>query len=415
MKASFPFPSSLVIMKFAYQARSKEGKVQTGTIEASSPEAAAALLQKYNIYVTSIQEVKPQIFSFKKGRLFRKVSKKDLAIFSRQLAVMLDARVPVVQSLSSIAAQISKADFKEKIVNISELIEEGNSLSDAFSAYPKIFDVFYVSLLKSGEASGKISESLYYLSNHLEKEHDIGAKVKGAMVYPILVLIVLVVVVIIIMVMVVPQLNVILKEVGGNIPLSTRIIMGFSSFLLNFGWVILIVFFGLVGFLVYYLRSPAGKKNYDKVSIKLPLVGEFLKKVFLSRFAANVSTLISAGLPVTTALNITKATINNFVYKDILTEAEKEVSEGEKMSSTLARYPEAVPIFVTQMVKVGEDTGKIDKTLLEIVNFYQKEVERGVETFIGLIEPALIIFLAVVVAILAISVMSPLYGMLGAM
>lgn len=401
-------------MKFTYRARNKEGKVETGTVEASSREAAAALLQKYDIFVVSLKEL-TRPFSFSKIRFFKKkISKKDLAIFSRQLAVMIDSRVPVVQSLLSLASQTTQADFREKIIRISELVEEGNSLSEAFSSFPEIFDIFYINLIKSGEASGRISESLYYISNHLEREYDVGAKIKGAMIYPAVILSVFVVVIIIVMTMVMPKLIEVLKDIGGKIPLSTRIVIGFYNFLVHYGWIILIAFVGLVVFLVYYLKTKEGKKIYDKTVIKLPFIGGLLEKIFLVRFAENLSTLINAGLPITRSLKITKNTIGNFVYKKIINETEKEVSEGAKISSVLVRYPERIPSFVIQMIKVGEETGKLDKTLMEIVNFYQKEVDRIVNNFMTIIEPALILFLGAGVALLAISVLSPMYGMLGA-
>lgn len=401
-------------MKFAYQARSKEGKIEKGTIEASSKEAAASLLQKYNIYVISLKEIISPFFFLRKIKFFRKVSKKDLAIFSRQLAVMLESRVPVIQGLLSLAAQTGKADFREKIIRISELVEEGNNLSDAFSYYPNVFDIFYINLVKSGEASGKISESLYYLSDHLERQHDIESDIRGAMIYPIFVLSVLAVVMTIAMVVVLPKIVDLLEEIGGEPPLTTRVVLGFYFFVTHFGWIILIALLFLILFLVYYFRTEKGKKVYDKVLIKIPFIGGFFQKVFLVRFAENLSTLISAGLPITRAINITKNTIDNFVYYQIISEIEKGVSEGEKMSTVLVKYPEAVPLFVTQMIKVGEDTGRMGRTLMEIVNFYQKEVNRAIETFMTLIEPILIVVLGIGVALLAVAVFSPLYGMLGA-
>ena len=182
-------------MKYIYQARSKEGKIETGTVEASSKEAAALLLQKYNIFVTSIKEQTPLILRTENISFLNKVSKKDLAIFSRQLAVMVQSRVPVTQSLKSLAVQIKSPSFKEKILKISQLVEEGNSLSEAFATFPEVFNIFYISLIKTGEASGKISESLYYLSDHLEREHDISSQITGAMIYPIFVICVLFVVI----------------------------------------------------------------------------------------------------------------------------------------------------------------------------------------------------------------------------
>jgi type IV pilus assembly protein PilC len=399
-------------MKYIYQARTKEGKIETGTLEASSKEAAAILLQKYNIFITSIKEQTPSILRMENIRFLNKVSKKDLAIFSRQLAVMLQSRVAVVQSLKGLAAQTKNSSFREKILKISQLVEEGNSLSEAFATFPEIFNVFYVSLIKTGEASGKISESLYYLSDHLERESDISSKIKSAMIYPAFVICVLGVVILLVIYFVIPRLVDLLKQTVAKPPPFTLLMIGFYGFLTNYGWTVILAFFILIIFLVFYLRTKEGKKNYDKFSLRIPFIGGFLKKIFLINFAENISTLIGAGLSINMALKITKDTVENFVYKQIISETEERVSEGQKISSVLIKYPKYAPPFVVQMIQVGEETGRLDKNLMEIVNFYQKEVTRAIEIFTALLEPILIIFLGIIVALLAVSVLEPLYGSL---
>ena len=401
-------------MKYKYQARDKEGKIETGTIEASSKEAAVDLLSKYNIFVTSLTPENSGIFSGGINISFlNKVSKKDIAIFSRQLAVMLESRVPVVQSLASLSEQTKKPYFKEKIIKVSQLVDEGNSLSEAFSAYPDIFNVFYVNLIKSGEASGKISETLDYLSQHLEREADINSQIKGAMIYPAFVISVLVVVVFIVMFVVMPKLIDLIKQSSAKPPFFTMLMLGFYSFLSQFWWLLLAIFLAVVVTIFYYMKTKNGRTNWDKISLRIPLIGEFFQKTYLVRFAENLTTLISSGLPITQALRITKDTIENYIYKQIIAETEKSVSEGEKISAVLKKYPKYVTPFVVQMVQVGESTGKLDKNLMEIVNFYQKEIKRDVDTFTALLEPMLIIFLGICVAILAVSVLEPLYSSLG--
>jgi len=400
-------------LKYIYQARSKEGKLETGAVEASTKEAAAMLLQKYNIFVTSIKEQTPLILRTENISFLNKVSKKDLAIFSRQMAVMIQSRIPITQSLKSLAAQTKNPVFKEKILKISQLVEEGNPLSEAFATFPEIFNIFYVSLVKTGEASGKISEALFYLSDHLEREHDISSHIKGAMIYPIFVIAILFFVILLVIFFVMPRLVDLLEQTPGKIPFFTQLMINFYGFLANFGWIVMIGFFLLVLFIAYYFTTKEGKKRYDEISLKTPFFGNFMKKIFLIRFAENISTLISAGLSINKALKITRDTVDNFVYKEILAETEERVSGGEKISSALVRYPNYVPSFVVQMVQVGEDTGRLDKNLMEIVNFYEKEVKRAVETFTALLEPALIIFLGVIVAFLAISILAPIYGALG--
>jgi type IV pilus assembly protein PilC len=399
-------------MKYIYQARSREGKIETGTVEASSKEAAALLLQKYNIFITSIKEQSPLFLNTDNIAFFNKVSKKDLAIFSRQLSVMLESRVPVTQSLKSLAVQIKKPGFKEKIIKISQLVEEGNPLSEAFATFPDVFNIFYVSLIKTGEASGKISESLSYLSNHLEREDDIKSQIQGAMIYPIFVIAVLFAVIPIVVFFVMPSLINLLKQTTNKPPFFTQLMINFYSFLAGYGWIILVALIALIIFIIYYFTTKEGKKTYDEWSLKMPIIGNFLKKTFLITFAENISTLIGAGLSINSALKITRDTVGNSVYKNILTETEARVSEGEKISSVLIKFPDYVPPFVVQMIQVGEETGKLDKNLMEIVNFYEKEVKRAIETFTALLEPILIIFLGAVVALLAISVIEPLYGAL---
>jgi type II secretory pathway component PulF len=400
-------------MKYKYQARSKDGQIEAGMIEASSKEAAVEILSKYNIFATSLLEVKQGIFEGGSISFFNKVSKKDLAIFSRQLSVMLESRVPVVQSLQSLSEQTKKKFFKEKIIRVAQLVDEGNSLSEAFSAFPEIFSVFYINLTKSGEASGKIAETLNYLSQHLERESDINSQIKSAMIYPVFVIAVLVVVMGIVMFVVMPKLIELVKQSISEPPFFTMLMLNFYGFLMNFWWLLALIFVGLVVSGFYYLKSKDGRRNFDIYSLRIPLIGEFFQKTYLVRFAENLSTLISAGLPITTALKITKDTIENFTYKEIISEVERNVLNGEKISSTFKKYPKFVSPFVVQMIQVGEDTGKLDKNLMEIVNFYQKEIKRDVDTFTALLEPILIIFLGICVAFLAVSVLSPLYSTLG--
>ena len=387
--------------------------METGTVEASSKEAAALLLQKYNIFVTSIKERTPLILRTENISFLNKVSKKDLAIFSRQLAVLMQSRVPVTQSLKSLAVQTKNSSFKEKVFKISQLVEEGNPLSGAFATFPEVFNVFYVSLIKTGEASGKISDSLNYLSEHLEREHDIQSQITGAMIYPIFVISVLFAVIPMVIFFVMPRLVDLLKETTKKPPVFTQMMIDFYGFLANYGWVLLVGFFFLALFIIYYFTTKEGKKRYDELSLKIPFFGGFLKKIFLIRFAENISTLISAGLSINNALKITRDTVGNSVYKKIITETEERVSEGEKISSVLVKYPDYAPPFVVQMIQVGEETGTLDKNLMQIVNFYEKEVKRAVETFTVMLEPILIIVLGVIVALLAVSVIEPLYGALG--
>jgi len=400
-------------MKYLYQARSKEGKLETGTVEASSKEAAALLLQKYNIFVTSIKEQSPLIFRTENISFLNKISKKDLAVFARELSVMLQARVPVTQSLRSLAVQIKNPSFREKVSKVAQLVEEGSPLSEALNTFPEVFNVFFVSLIKTGEASGKISESLSYLSDHLERESDISSQITSAMIYPIFVICVLLIVIPVVVLFVMPKLVDLLKSTTASPPPFTQAMINFYSFLGSYGWLLIVGLFFLVVFIIAYFSTKSGKEKWDEISLKIPFFGGFLKKTFLIRFAENISTLIGSGLSINNALKITRDTVGNSVYRDILTETEERVSQGEKISSVFVKYPDYAPAFVVQMIQVGEETGTLDKNLMQIVNFYNKEVQRAIATFTALLEPVLIIIMGLGVAFLAISVIEPLYGALG--
>jgi len=396
-------------MKFSYQARTKEGELRIGEIEASSKEAAALLLRKYELFPTVLKKSKVKPI-FGKFKISKKISKKDLSAFSKQLGLMLSSQVSPVEALLIIASQTQNFDFREKILRMGGVVEKGSTFSEAFSLFPECFDNFYINLVKSGESTGKIPESLSRLGDHLESEYDIISRIKGALAYPVLILFVTAVVSIIVMFWVIPGLAEMLEVFKGQPSFFTRLVFNFFYFLKSWGWLLVLMFIGIVSFFLSYFRTEEGKKIFDKSSLKIPLFGDFFKKLYLSRFSESLSTLISAGLPITKALRITGEVIGNSVYKKVIAETEKEVSRGENISSVLIRYPELIPPFVSQMIRVGEKTGQLDKTLLEVVNFYQKEVKVMTETFMSILEPVLIIFVGIIVAILASSVFTAYYG-----
>jgi|SRR3989344_1006114 len=398
-------------MKFSYRARTQDGKVEIGTIEAYSKEAAVSLLQKYNIFVTSLSENKGKYEFITKFQLFGSgVSKKDLAIFFRQLAVMLESRVPVVQSLSSLAGQSKKSRFRETINKIAGLVEEGIPLSDAFAFHPKVFSSFYVNLIKSGEASGQIAKTLYYVSDNLEREHDIISEVRQAMIYPIFLVVVLTFVMGIIIIEVMPKISDIISQSSTTPSFTTLLVLNFYKFIQNYWSFMLIGLAIFIFVIVYYLSTKQGREYYDKVSLKIPLLGEFLKKVFLVRFCGNISTLLLAGIPIHKTLEIAADTVNNSEYKKIISKMQEEVSAGEKISSVMIKNQEYFPLFVVQMVKVGEETGKLDKVLMDVVSFYDKDIKRSIDLFSRLLEPIMIIVLGGIVTLLAFSVFSSIYG-----
>lgn len=400
-------------MKFNYQARTKTGEIQSGVIEASSKEVAVSILQKYGLYVTFLEESEEAPFYVKKIKFFERVSRKDLVLFFRQLSLMVAAEVSLVESLKTLASQTKNLDFREKILKIYNEVEGGTSLSTALSYYPQIFSPFYVAMVRSGEVSGKLSEALNYLADHLEREYHLISRLRGAMIYPSLVFFVVLIVLSLMIFFVIPQMSAVLKETQQELPTITKIFITLADFLKKWGLIFISILFISIIVLLKYYQTKAGREFFDKNSLKFPLVGFFLKLIYLSRFAENLSTLISSGLPIAQSLEISAKIIGNAVYQKIIFQARDEVRRGEPISSTLARFPEIFPPVFTQMVQIGETTGALDKTLMRLVNFYQKETERAVENFFSILEPLLIVFLGVVVGGLIFAFLIPISQTVG--
>ncbi len=400
-------------MKFNYQARTGTGEIQFGTVEASSKEAALAVLQKYDFYVTFLEETGLEPVWAKKLKFLERISKLDIAIFYRQLAIMFKAKVPIIEALYVLAKQTKNLSFREKIAKVTEEVEGGMPLSQALSFYPNLFSYFYTSMVKSGEVSGKLSESLEYLADHIEREYAFQTKLRGAMVYPLFVFFVFTAVVSIMVVFIIPRMTEVLVESGQQLPFLTKTIIGLSLFFKNWALVIILALAGLVFSLFRYSKTPEGKNFFDKLLLKLPILGDLFKKIYISRFAENLSTLITAGLPISQALEITGEIVGNDVYRAIIIQTRDEVRKGEQISAVFEKYPQFIPPILFQMTLTGEKTGSLDETLLDVVNFYQKETEQKINSLIGLLEPTMIIFLGGLVGLIVASILLPLYQMGG--
>ena len=399
-------------MKFNYQARTKSGEIQSGTIEASSKEAALSLLHKYDLYVTFIEKARA-LFWEKKIAIFERITSKEVVMFSRQLSIMFRSQVSLIEALQTLAEQTKNQNFKEKILKISQEVEGGAPFSKALALYPHIFSSFYVSIVKSGESSGNLSESLDYLAKHLEREYRLLSGVRGAMIYPIFIIVVMFIVLIAMVIFVFPHFTEILTQSQIELPLVTKIVLAFFEFLRKRGWILFGGIVGLAVFLWRYSKSPQGRKILDKFFLGLPLIGSFFKKIYLTRFAENLSTLISGGLPIVKSLEITGDIVENSVYQKIILKTKEEVKKGRTISSVLSGYPDTFSPLVVQMVLVGEKTGTLEKTLEDIATFYQQEIERGIDNLLSILEPVLIVFLGLVVGFVMMAVFIPMYQMMG--
>jgi type IV pilus assembly protein PilC len=398
-------------MKFNYQARDKDGTVQSGNVEASSRDAALSLLQRSKLFVTFLEEAKSTPFYAKKIQIFGKTGKKDVVNFSRQLSLMFQSKIPLVEALHALADQTKSVDFKEKILSLADTVEGGSPFSQALSRYPRLFSSFYVSMIKSGEASGTLSESLDYLAEHLEREYHLFAKIKGALTYPALILVMVLGVLAMMMFFIVPNIAKVLLESEQELPMITKVIIGLSDFSRSWGWILLLIVPGVILFFLRYLKTPEGKESWDKFLLKIPLIGPFLRMIYVSRFAENLSTLVTGGIPIVQAIDITAEIVGNSNYRAIVLQLKEDVKRGKKISQCLALYPKEFPSMLTQMISVGERTGTLDKSLMNAVNFYQKEIERSTDSLLSILEPLLIVFLSVIVAGLMAAMLLPMYKM----
>jgi len=396
-------------MKFHYWARTKEGRVQSGTIEASSKEAALDILKSHKLYVTGLEKAEAVPIWRKEIKLFEKVSAQDLVMFSRQLSVMFTSGVSLSESLTAIAGQTKKTKFKEKILKLAEAVEGGTTFSKAISRFPKFFSNFYVSVVKSGEVSGTLGKSLTYLADHLERDYNLRAKLKGAMIYPSLVIVAIIGVFVLMTVFIIPQLITVLEGSEVEPPAITMAAIALSNLIRSWWWLILILIVGAIFGLWWYFRTEEGKKIFDQTSLRIPWVGVFLQKLYLTRFAENLSTLITGGLPIGQSLEVSGKIVGNDVYQRIIFEARDRVTRGESITAVFSEYPKIFTPLFCQMSLVGEKTGHIDKTLMTVANFYQEEINRVTDNLVNILEPILILVLGGMVGLLMAAVVIPLY------
>lgn len=395
-------------MKFYYQARTKTGEIESGQVEASSREAALNVLKAHHLFVTLLQEQKPAFYA-RKIKLFEKVSQKEILYFSKQLAIMFKSEISPTDALNTIAKQMKNELFREKIFNMLEKVEGGMSLSKALSLHPDIFSSFYVNMVRAGEASGSLSEVFSYLADYLEKEYDFNQKVRGALIYPIFLSLVFLAVIGVVIFFVTPKLSQLLAETGRQAPRITSFVLASAAFLRRWWFLLVSLAIALVAFIYFYRRTEEGRIFFDKWLLKAPFLKNFLKSIYLTRTSLNLSTLISGGLPIVQALEVTSHVVGNNVYQQIILEASEGVKMGEPMSSLLSRHPEEFPPLFIQMLVVGEKTGHLASSLRNVVDFYQKEVDRGLGNFMSLLEPTLIIVFGILVGVLMASVILPVY------
>jgi len=395
---------------FRYSAIDQVGRPYTGTLEADNLEAVRTKLSELRYHVVSINEAGATANVNDLFKNWSRAKQKDVVLFSRQFATMIDAGLSVLKCLDILQRQSKDPVLREAIVTIRHDVNSGASLTEAMTKHPRVFNKLYVNMIRSAEAGGVLDQVLDRLSGFLEKDMEMRQKVRSAMMYPTVVFAFATIVMGVMMWWVLPQFQKIFVDMGiaDNLPMSTKALLGFSLYTKKFWYLVILGIVGIIAGVVAYGRTENGALHLDTIKIKFPIFGDIMLKVAISRFARTFGTLISSGVPVLRALEITTDTTGNLAVSQVIELARNSVKEGEKISDPMHGSP-LIPVMVTQMISVGEETGRLDQMLVKVSDFYDAEVDAILKGLASLIEPILIVGLGLLVGFIAISVIAPIY------
>lgn len=392
--------------RFKYKARNDKGELVSGEVEASSTSQAAKLVRGQGLVVISLSS-RPE---FSLSLFTQRVSSGDITNFTRQLSTMVNAGLPITDSLLILRSQANSA-LSTIVARILADVEEGQSLSFALAKYPKVFSKTYVALIKSGELGGVLDQVLTRLAENLEKQEEFKGKVKGALIYPAIIVLGMVAVAIIMVVFVIPRLTTLYEQFNADLPITTKFLIGLSDLTIKF-WPILIV---LLGFSVWgfmgYSKTKEGSRKLDELVFKIPIVGDLQKQIILTELTRTMSLMISSGVSILEALSICAEAVSNSIIKEALLDILKMIEKGFPLAFAFSRHPEAFPFILSQMIAVGEETGKMDEVLGKISHVFEVESEQKVKALTASIEPIMLITLGVGVAFLVISIILPIYNL----
>jgi len=403
---------------YVFKGRNRLGEVIVGERVADSRDVLRQLLRREQVMLTSVKEKGREVAVPKIGGRKKRVKAKDLAIFTRQFSVMIDAGLPLVQCLEILAQQQDNKNFAMVLTQTRQDVEEGSTLAAAMARHPKVFDQLFVNMIEAGEAGGILDLILQRLSTYIEKIVKLRRDVISALIYPSAVIVIAAAVVAVIMVFVIPSFQSIFTGLlgpGEQLPLPTRIVVGISEFLAGIGGlVILAAIVGTVVGIRFYYRTPKGRRLLDTFMLKLPILGGILRKIAVARFSRTLSTLLSSGVPILQSLEITARTAGNVVLEDAIRKVRDGVERGESVVEPL-KASEVFPNMVSQMIGIGEQTGALDAMLGKIADFYEQEVDAAIASLLTLIEPVMIGFLGVTIGSIVIAMYLPLFTLIGKM
>ncbi|MES2214154.1 MAG: type II secretion system F family protein [Patescibacteria group bacterium] len=395
-------------MLYLYKALDNTGVSKEGQIEAISIDVAIESLQSRGLIIAEIEPAEKESF-LSKFTIGSGVSNKDVVILSRQMATLFDAQVPALKIFALLSAEVENEHLRKALIEVTDDLQAGSSISKALSKHPDIFSDFYVNMVKAGEETGKLNETFNYLADYLDRSYAVVSKAKNALIYPSFVIGVFICVMILMFTVIIPKISVILTDSGQPVPFYTAIVFAISNILIHYGLLVVAGIIVLIFLLIRYIRTEEGKHAFASFKLGIPYIGSLYTKLYLSIIADNMNTMVHSGIPMVRAIEITAAVVGNDVYRRILEESLTAVKGGSSLSQSLSQYEE-IPGMLVQMIKVGEETGELGSILKTMANFYQREVVNAVDTLVGLIEPVMIVLLGLGVGTLLASVLIPIYN-----
>lgn len=401
-------------MLFSYKAIDQQNVSREGTVEATNIDAAIATVQKRGYTVISIDPIEEEKSLFNiEIDWFQRISNKEVVIVSRQIATLFEARVSALRIFRLLAAENDNTQLRSVLNEVADDLQSGSSISRALSNHPNVFTPFYVNMVRSGEESGSLESVFSYLADYLDRMYQVVSKARNALIYPAFVISVFFAVMGLMLTLVIPRISQILTESGQELPIYTKVVIGLSSFMTNYIGVILVVL-SLAGVGLWrFMKTDVGKRAIDEFRISLPYIGDLYQKLFLTRICDNLSTMLASGISMVQAIEVTAEVVDNLVFREILENTLVEVKEGRSFADAISEYPE-IPGVLSQMLKVGEETGNSAEILQTLALFYNREVNNAVDTLINLIEPAMIVLLGLGVGVLLASVLMPIYNLTSA-
>ncbi len=397
-------------MKYKYTARTKDGEMQVGFVEAPTKEMATNILSGHGLFVLSIEGGGDKKIIDRFSSFFKRVKIADIMIFTRQFATLLESEVPLGDALRNLHKQTKKPILKEAIFSISSDVNAGLSLSQAIERQSEIFSEFYFNTIRSAEVTGRLEETMTFLADYLEKEVNWRSKIRNAMIYPIFILVLFGAVAVLLLTVVFPKLAPVFEEMGAELPIFTKIFLGAGTFMINWWWLIILIMGMFVILLLEYLKTSEGKVVVNELIIRVPIFGNLFKKIYVARFSESTRVLIKGGIPIAQAIEISSHNIGNIAYRDILHEISESVRAGELLSSLLSKNEYYFPDLVGQMVAIGESTGRLDEILAKISVLYTREIDNALDNLSELVQPILISIIGIFVGLLFAAVLVPIYN-----